>query len=53
MLQLLDLARENAALRRELRRLGGERVALEEFLARVLGILADAACLSDDGRPER
>ncbi len=53
VLQLLDLAKENAALKSELARLRHERAALEDFLARVLQILAETACRSDDGRPDR
>jgi hypothetical protein len=41
VLQLLDLAKENAALKRELRRLHGELAAFERMLARVLEIVAE------------
>ena len=53
MLQLLDLARENAALKRELDRLQGERAALEHVLCKILRILADTASSLEHRRPDR
>jgi hypothetical protein len=53
VLQLLDLAKENAALKTELRRIGGQVVALEHALELVLHKVADSASASDDEPPNR
>jgi hypothetical protein len=47
-LQLLDLAKENAALKRELRRVLAERVVLEHILDQVLQLLAASTSPRDD-----
>jgi hypothetical protein len=44
MLQLLDLARENAALKRELARIGGEAEALKRRLVEVRQTVATQLC---------
>jgi hypothetical protein len=44
MLQLLDLARENAGLKREIARIRGEAEALKRCLAEVHQILAARFC---------
>jgi hypothetical protein len=44
MLQLLDLARENAALKRELARMRGEAAVLERRLVEVCQTLATLLC---------
>ena len=52
VLQLLDLAKENARLKSELARLRGELAVLERVLARVLQLVADSATdFPDERRP--
>ena len=52
MLQLLDLAKENARLKSELARLRGELAVLERVLFRVLQLVADSAAdFPDERRP--